>query len=94
VAKTLGIGNLLWADLLIKRAERANVDWDKVNWDAIQVMGNHTEFSEFVQQLNKQLGLRTVTAHQARSMVEVRPGKFVYIISGRENYERKFGTKL
>lgn len=77
VAQALGIQNLLVADLLIQRAARAGVDFDKVDWDAVQVQGKRSDYTEFVAQLDKQLGKETVTKAEADKLTEVLPGKFV-----------------
>jgi len=77
VAQAVGTPNLLVADLLVQRATRAGADYDKVDWDAVQVQGKRSDYTEYVAQLDKQLGKETVTKGEAEAMTEVLPGKFI-----------------
>ena len=58
VAKTVGC-NLFEADALIQRAKRAGIDYDLVNWDAIQ--GKDLEYSEKVEKLDQAIHKETMT---------------------------------
>ena len=58
VAKTVGC-SVFEADALISRAKRAGIDYDLVNWDAIQ--GKDLEYSEWVEKLDANLHKETTT---------------------------------
>ena len=58
VAKTVGC-NLFEADALIQRAKRAGIDYDLVDWDAVQ--GYELEFSEKVEKLDRAIHKGTMT---------------------------------
>lgn len=54
VRKQLGINSLIQADALIQRAKRQGIEYDQVDWDALQ--GTDLAFGDQVERLNGQVG--------------------------------------
>lgn len=67
VAKAVGC-SMFEADALIQRAQRAGVDYDLVDWDAIQ--GSDLRFSERVEKMDRHLHTETTTKAEEENRID------------------------